>query len=302
MANVVSYNHVRLSELDAEGNQQIIYFMSTPMDVRVDSSVNKVLPNNVSALPAGTASLEDIISKMGVMAFKNEISVDNLTTDFRNEIENIKSALADLMYKKIEVSAFTTSEPLVRMGQNLSTISFNWELNKDPVSLKIASGARESYVTDPSARSLTDTYAIPVTSDTEFTLTAVDERNVVSEKTASIIFANDIYWGTSDYLHWINFPQYQHSMLSNYMNRTLVLNVPDENYVYYAMPTRLRLTLGEPRFFVGGFEGGFIRLPNTLDETMDFTCEYTNVAGFTEPYDVYRSTNEGFGDIVMDIR
>lgn len=302
MANVVSYNHVRLSELDDEGNQQVIYFMSTPMDVRVDSSVNKVLPNNVSALPAGTSSLEDVLSKMGVLAFKNEISIDALTVDFRNEIQNIKQAIADLMYHEIDISAFTTSEPLVRMGQSLSTISFNWELNKDPVSLKIAAGTRVSSITDLSSRSLTDTYAIPVTEDTEFTMTAVDERNAVSTKTASILFANDIYWGVSEYLSWINFPRYQHSMLSNYMNRTLVLNVPDNNYVYYAIPTRIRLTSGEPRFFVGGFEGGFVRLPNTLDETMDYTCEYTNVAGFTEPYDVYRSTNEGFGDIVMDIR
>jgi len=301
MANV-SYNHVRLSALDRDGNQTITYFMSTPMDVRVDSSVNKVLPGDQSALPAGTFSLEDIISKMGVLAFKNEISLDSLTIDFQNEIRNIKQQIADLAYNEIAINAFTVAEPLVRMGRSLSTVSFNWDLNKDPVSLQIAAGDRISIVEDLSSRSLTDTYAIPVTGDTVFTLTAKDERDAVVTKTASILFANDIYWGVSTYLNWIDFANYQHSLLSNYLNRTLRINVPDEHYIYYAVPTRIVEESGEPRFFVGGFEGGFIRLPNILDETLSYTCEFTNSAGFTEPYDVYRSTNEGFGDVVMDVK
>ena len=298
---IVSYNHVRLSELDQDGNQIITYPMNTPMDVHVDPSMNKVLPENASALPAGTSNLEDILSKMGVMAFKNQVSFDTLTIDFQNDINNIKQQIADLSYHEIEIKAFSISEPLVRMGQSLSTLSFNWELNKDPVSLTIAAGTRVTNVTDMTSRRITDTYAIPVTDDMTFTLTATDERNLSVSETATIYFANDIYWGVSAYMNWIDFGNYQHSVLSNGITRTLVLNVPDTCYVYYAIPTRLRKSKGEPRFFVGGFEGGFIHLPNA-DPTIDYTCEFQNAAGFIEPYDVYRSTNEGFGDIVMDIK
>lgn len=297
----ISFNHVRLSAIDEDNNLTITYFMSTPMDVKVDSNMNKVLPGNRSALPAGTTTLEDIVSKMGVLGFKNEVSFDTLTVDFQNDIRNMKRQIDDLLYHEIDIKAFNVGDPLVRMGQSLSTISFSWELNKDPVSLRIAAGSRITEVEDLSSRRITDTYAIPVTDTTVFTMTAIDERDFTAEKTVKITFANDIYWGISEYLNWVNFSEYQHSVLSNGIKRQLSLNVPDRNYVYYAMPTRLRAAEGEPRFFVGGFEGGFIRIPNT-DPSIDYTCEYRNSAGFTEPYDVYRSTNEGFGDIVMDIK
>ena len=297
----ISFNHVRLSALDEDNNQTITYFMNTPMDVKVDPSMNKVLPDNRSALPAGTTTLEDVVSKMGVMAFKNQVSFDTLTTDFQNEIRNIQQQIADLMYHEMSITAFNVGDPLVRLGQSLSTLSFTWEVNKDPVSLTISSGARVTEVADTSVRRITDTYAIPVTDTTIFTITAIDERDFVAERTLKIVFANDVYWGTSEYLNWVDFSEYQHSLLSNGIKRQITLDVPDRNYVYYAIPTRLRTAEGEPRFFVGGFEGGFIRLPNT-DPTIDYTCEYRNSAGFTEPYDVYRSINEGLGEIVMDVR
>ena len=46
-------------------------------------------------------------------------------------------------------------------------------------------------------------------------------------------------------------------------------------------------------FFVGGFEGGF-----ALEKTFD----YTNPSGYTEAYDVYKSTNAGLGSTKVDVK
>ena len=53
-------------------------------------------------------------------------------------------------------------------------------------------------------------------------------------------------------------------------------------FIYYAIPHRL----GTPSFTVGGFEGGFSLLK---------TFDYENPAGYTESYDVYKSTNANLG-------
>ena len=62
-----------------------------------------------------------------------------------------------------------------------------------------------------------------------------------------------------------------------------------DRYIYYAIPHRL----GTPVFFVGGFEGGF-----ALEKTFD----YQNPSGYTESYDVYKSTNAGLGSTTVTVK
>lgn len=60
-------------------------------------------------------------------------------------------------------------------------------------------------------------------------------------------------------------------------------------YVYYACPA----SYGTPTFKVGGFEGGF--------ELTDGSYSYTNPSGFTEPYQIWRSTNANLGTITVEV-
>lgn len=76
------------------------------------------------------------------------------------------------------------------------------------------------------------------------------------------------------------------SVVSNTKGRTITPTSGATEYVIYALPTRL----GTVTFTVGGFEGGF-QSPETVS--------ITNVNGYSENYDVYRSTNLNLGTVTV---
>ena len=59
--------------------------------------------------------------------------------------------------------------------------------------------------------------------------------------------------------------------------------------IYYAFPA----SWGTPRFFVGGFEGGFALLK---------TFDHKNASGATISYAVWKSTNAGLGNTTVEVK
>lgn len=96
---------------------------------------------------------------------------------------------------------------------------------------------------------------------------------------------NPIYYGTSTVASGYtesNVEGLATSTVSNTKGRTFSVTAGATEYIIYALPTRL----GTVTFTVGGFTGGF-QSPETVS--------ITNVNGYTENYNVYRSTLTNLG-------
>ncbi|EHF00059.1 hypothetical protein [Enterocloster citroniae] len=209
-----------------------------------------------------------------------------LPDDILPRITALENQIADLLYKAISITSFTTNVTTAELGSTVNSLTLKWTTNKVPKSLILDS---EVINTSLSQKVLTNA---GITSDKTYRLTATDERNASASKTASIAFLNGCYYGVSSDVSdaainnqlILSFTK----VLSNSKARTITVNPGTDEYIYYAIPARL----GTPVFKVSGFEGGF-----SLAKTLSFT----NASGYTENYNVYRSTNKGLGNTTIDI-
>ena len=74
--------------------------------------------------------------------------------------------------------------------------------------------------------------------------------------------------------------------LSSSKGKTFTVDCGEGQFIFYCVPTRF----GSCSFKVGGFEGGFNKVS---------TIQYTNSSGYTENYDVYKSSNSNLGNTTV---
>lgn len=199
------------------------------------------------------------------------------------EEQTVAQALADLLYKKIEITSLSTNVPTQEMGATVTDVTVSWGLSYSPAALTL-----NDEVVDVGERKKTFT-GQRITTNTTYTLKATDARNAVAQKSVTINFMNGAYYGKGS----VNadgitneFVQTLTKTLTNSKARDFTVNAGEGEFIYYAIPHRL----GTPTFFVGGFEGGF-----GLEKTFDFT----NASGYTESYDVYKSGNANLGNTTV---
>ena len=160
----------------------------------------------------------------------------------------------------------------VELGTIISNLTLTWTLNKSVISQSINNGIG-SISTALRTLSLS---SLNITSDTTYTITVNDGKNSVNSS-SSILFRNRRFWGTSSTAtpdsNLINLINYE---LSGTRSQTRTFN-PNNEYIYFGWPSRF----GTPTFIVGG-------LTNSAWEKT--TISYTNSKGYTENYDIYRST------------
>ena len=122
---------------------------------------------------------------------------------------------------------------------------------------------------------------------------ATDARNAVATRTADVAFRDKRHWwvavsldaaGVTDQI--IN--QATGELAAGY-SKTFTLNAAAGQHIYYAFPA----SWGTPRFFVGGFEGGFALLK---------TFDHKNASGATISYAVWKSTNAGLGNTTVEVK
>lgn len=190
------------------------------------------------------------------------------------EAVDIRARLDALEYKSIAINSFSAAPPINEIGSS-QTITLGWSLNKTATSQNI----NGSPVTGNSKQ------YIGVTTSTSYTLNVSDGQTSAS-KTASVSFANRVYYGAAADLTTVTELS---SLLSNDPERTITVDAGAGEYIIYAIPARL----GDVVFYVGGFEGGF-------EEPVEQTL--TNASGYQETYKVYRSTNAGLGETTVEIR
>ena len=193
--------------------------------------------------------------------------------------KTVQQALDDLNYKAIAINSFTNDVGTVDMGSTVTDVTLSYSFNKTAKSLTLDGTAIDVASTKQVLTGLT------ITANKTYTLTATDDRDAKATKTTSISFLNGCYYGVgtvdvdgADKAFVAGLTK----VLSGSRARTIDVTAGEGEFIYYAIPHRL----GTPSFTVGGFEGGFSLLK---------TFDYENPAGYTESYDVYKSTNANLG-------
>lgn len=136
--------------------------------------------------------------------------------------------------------------------------------------------------TGPSPNTTNVSYPLSI-SNYVFTLNATNGSENVS-KTLTYAFVNNRFYGVSSNAS-LTESQVESltKELSNLRTKTFTVTATTGQYIYYCYPSRL----GDATFTVGGFEGGFTLITDSLS--------ITNPSGFVENYRVYRSENSGLG-------
>lgn len=199
--------------------------------------------------------------------------------------ETVGDALDSLLYVPIAINSFTNSVGTKEMGTVVTSVTFNWTTNKTPTSIDLAGTSLEPEL---KTYTLSD---LSISSAKSWTLTVTDEK-ISASKTTSVSFTNGVYYGvgsaTAEQVD-SSFILGLSKSLQTGKGKTFNANPGSGEYIYYALPTRY----GTPSFYVGGFEGGFDKL---------VTIEFTNASGYTENYDVYRSTNAALGSTDVTVK
>lgn len=200
--------------------------------------------------------------------------------------KTVAAVLDDLLYTPIQITAFTNSVNTAEKGATVNTVVLTWNYNKTPVSATL-----DGTAIDKTLKTKTIENAA-ITANKTYTLKAKDERDAEASKSSGINFVNGCYYGvgtaSGDAINKA-FVAGLTKVLSDSRARDITVNAAAGQYIYYAIPARL----GTPSFFVGGFEGGFNKVK---------TFDYQNPSGYTESYDVYRTTNAGLGSTKVTIK
>lgn len=196
---------------------------------------------------------------------------------YENEqFTNVQDALDSLLYKAPQVNSLSSNiGTTVEMGTMLSSVTFTWSYNKSIVSQSFAGVTLDSNIR-------IYTYTKGIYNNVTLTLTANDGKNNCS-RNISFTYANRIFYGVSDTTTYnVNLLKSLSNTLSNNRNRSFTVNPINNQHIIYAIPSRL----GECKFSVNGFEGGFQKVS---------TIKYTNSQNYTEDYYIYRSDNPNLG-------
>lgn len=196
------------------------------------------------------------------------------------------------LYKAIAVNSISNNVNTQEKGKSISSVTVSWTTNKMPTTLSLSNGS-STFAPAVTAKSQTITYATPLTSNATFTLTAKDARGATSSKSTYVTFLNGKYYGvgTVTAVSGVTnaFVQGLTKQLASSRTGSFTVTAAAGQYIYFAIPA----SFGTPSFFVGGFEGGFDLLS---------TFNYTNPSGFTESYNVYKSTNAGLGATTVEVK
>lgn len=203
---------------------------------------------------------------------------------------NLQEVVDYLLYVPTVINSFSTPVTIYQIGSSVANLTFNWVLNQNPVS-QVITGPN---LTPPSLtiaqRTVTSALTAPLAPSsvgTSYTyqLAVTDAFNTVNANTV-VQFLNGIYFGDAALPGAVNsaFVTSLTKVLQSSRSRSYTSNAGVSVYNWFAH----RSALGTASFTVGGFSGGF-EAPTIVS--------VTNSNGFTENYNVYRSTNPNIGPV-----
>ena len=198
-----------------------------------------------------------------------------------------------LLYTPVVITSFTTPTDVFEIGLIITSLTFNWILNFDPLTQTLTGPLITPPTLIPSDRtivlSVNNLQGAAPGDDFDYTL-EVDDGISSPSRIEKVYFYNGVYVGDAV------IPGAVDSAFINTLNKTLQLNksrtwtsgASGSEYVWAAW----RKALGTATFQVGLFIGGF---------EAPVTVSHTNASGFTEDYYVARSTNPTIGPVTITI-
>lgn len=207
---------------------------------------------------------------------------------------NLQEVINFLLYVPVTINSFSTPVSIYEIGSSVSSLTFNWNLNKDPLTQGITGPDLTPPVLVPSQRSVVGTISpalAPVSVGVNYNYTlAVSDGTSSPTSVVNVSFLNNIYVGDSVIPGAIN-SAFVNSLTKNLQAdrvKTFVSNSTGSQYAWVA----IRQILGSPTFIVNGFSGGF---------EAPVATSVTNSSGFSETYSVYRSTNPAIGPVTINV-
>jgi hypothetical protein len=203
---------------------------------------------------------------------------------------NLQEVIDYLLYVPTVIQAFNIAVSTYEIGSSVSALNFSWTLNQNPLSQALSGPNLTPPALAITARSsaVTLTAALnPATVGTSYSyqLSVTDSLNTV-QSTKAVTFLNGIYYGDAAIPGAVNsaFVTSLAKVLQSSRSRSYTTSAGPGVYAWFAH----RSALGTATFTVGGFAGGF---------EAPVVVSVTNASGFTENYNVYRSTNPNIGPV-----
>ena len=190
------------------------------------------------------------------------------------------------LYQSMQVNSLSVSPSQAERGSTVADVTLKWSLSKVPASLTLNGeplGATDTQKAIEGAN---------LTTDTTYTVKAVDARDASAQRNATVYFRDKRHWFTGAYdadALTDGVLNAATGELATSRAKTFSVNAAEGQHIFYAFPH----SWGTPAFFVGGFEGGFSLLK---------TFEHVNASGATVSYDVYKSTNAGLGQTTVEVK
>ena len=237
-------------------------------------AINQLREDVDSGTGGGTAELKDYQKK-------NDEFLNTTSKEIVGAINEVNTKIWDIQ-NPFDISSITLAPNISQMGSTVSP-KLTWNYTHDT----ITSQTINNIAIENTLRTKTFT---GVTATTTYTLIATSNNGIQKSKTATITFANGIYYGkstTSTYNSTLISGLTK--QLSNSKNRTITVNAGTGEYIFYCVPSRL----GACNFNVGGFDGGFSKVA---------TINFTNSDNYAENYDIYKSDNANLGNTNVTIK
>jgi len=209
---------------------------------------------------------------------------------------NLQEVIDYLLYIPLTINSFSTAVVNYLIGTSVSSLTFNWSLSKAIVpgisgTISGVNLAPVTITTSPTVGILSAPLNPGVVGTSYAYQLAVTDSTLSPVANTSINFYNNVYFGDSTIPGILNssFVTSLSSAIQPGRSRTInSLATGLTTYAWYAH----RSALGTATFSVGGFPGGF---------NSAVVVSVTNSAGFTENYNVYRSTNPAIGPVTIDV-
>lgn len=202
----------------------------------------------------------------------------------RSDINDINNRLSGIfgILNPFNISSISVSPNVSQMGSTVD-VKLKWNYTDSTIQSQTIND-------EPVENTLREKTFTGVNKTTTYTLSVISNNGSKKTKSATITFANGIYYGKS------NRSTYDSTLInsltkqiSNSKNRTITVSAGAGEYIFYCLPTRL----GSCAFNVGGFDGGFDKVA---------TINHTNSDGFSESYDIYKSVNSNLGTTTVTVK
>lgn len=211
------------------------YYDKTVIDNYVDD-IYDMHNNSISDLEEDITNIENNIDNIEESYLKKEDYqyADGIQTDdvMLNE-RTLTEILTELIYKEIEIKKFNTtliSHLYEFKTDTLTSITLQWELNKNPISQSI-----NIYNGTISVDSREITISTNINNDTDIILTVVDENGIEKKSIIPIKFVFPSYYGVYDDKLNVDIMRNGTKILINKENKTIDMSYTNSK-IFFAYP------------------------------------------------------------------